>query len=467
MKKILIRAGISPFESMSVQEIISYNRIGLNVGNLVYLYSIYRALMVDDVELVPTRYIIKNLDVDKINEEYSAFVIPLADAIRNSYVDSFKRLTAVVNKLKIPCHIIGVGIRAPYNYIDKGITFDYDDVAYDFFKAILNKSPMIGVRGEITADYLKKIGFLPEKDFTVIGCPSFYCYGDEIKTKPLEISNDMKIAFNNNVISGEKVQKFLRRICSDYEDYYYFPQRIDELKTLYLGNNYKFKSKCEGYPDTAFDELYLKDKVKFYLNVYDWLDKLSQMDLSIGPRLHGNVAAILAGTPALWIAHDARMREIIDYHNLPHINHSDLNEDDTVSDILRKVDFEDISVGHKKRFEHYVDFLNKIGVDNIFKDYKNPELSAFDKRINETHKNIDSEVISVWNCDVAEIIRRRNLEIDMELGKKNSTDYEEELDEIAYLKKELAKTSNKLNEVKDELKEIKKSFWYRLIRKLR
>ncbi len=474
MKKILIRGGMSPFENMTIQEIISYNRIGFNVGNLVYLYSIYRALMVDDVEIVPTHYMVKNLDVDRINEECSAFVIPLADAIRNSYVGDFKRLTKFINKLKIPCHVIGVGIRAPYNYIDNGITFDYDDVAYDFFRAILNRSPMIGVRGEITAEYLKKIGFVPEKDFTVIGCPSFYCNGDELKLKPLKIDKNIKIAFNNNVMSGDNVQKFLRNICTTYQNHYYFPQRIDELKTLYLGDNYRFKRKCEGYPSTAFDELYIKDRVKFYVHVYDWLKELSQMDLSIGPRLHGNVAAALAGIPAVWILHDARMKEIVEYHHLPHIKQSDLNENDTLYDVLQGVDFEDISRGHRKRFEHYVDFLNKIGLNNIFDDYKNPKFSVFDRKINEMHENMDNEILSIWKCDTAEIIRRRNFETDMELGKKNLSDYENELSEIAYLKQELNmkankldETSQKLNVVKDELREIKKSFWYRVLRKLR
>lgn len=40
--------------------------------------------------------------------------------------------------------------------------YPYDDAAADFLKAVLNKSEMIGIWGEHTAEYLKRHGFVPE-----------------------------------------------------------------------------------------------------------------------------------------------------------------------------------------------------------------------------------------------------------------------------------------------------------------
>ncbi|WP_047596347.1 polysaccharide pyruvyl transferase family protein, partial [Salmonella enterica] len=81
--------------------------------------------------------------------------------------------TQLIRKLKIPVIVTGVGLRANYEpQLDEGFSFDED--VTNFVKAVLEKSAQIGVRGQITADYLKKLGFNAELDFRVIGCPSLY-----------------------------------------------------------------------------------------------------------------------------------------------------------------------------------------------------------------------------------------------------------------------------------------------------
>lgn len=55
-----------------------------------------------------------------------------------------------------------------------------------FVKAILNKSAILGLQGEITAAYLRKLGFTEEKDFTVIGCPVVFMNGDELEVEQSE-----------------------------------------------------------------------------------------------------------------------------------------------------------------------------------------------------------------------------------------------------------------------------------------
>lgn len=474
MKKILIRGGMSPFENQPIEDVIAYNRIGDNVGNLVYLYSIYRTLMVDDVEIVPTYYRTLSLDIDRINQECSAFVLPLADAIRNSFVGELQRLTQLINKLSIPCYLLGVGIRAPYNYEKNGISFKYDDLAYDFFKAVLNKSGMVGVRGEITADYLKKLGFVPETDYTVIGCPSLYGFGNDLKVRPVNVNKESNIAINNTVMAGEAVQRFLRGICDTYENHFYFPQRINELKTYYLGEDYKHLRKCIGYPDTVRDKLYTGNKIKMYMHVYDWINELAKMSVSIGPRLHGNVAAVLAGTPAVWIMHDARMRELVDYHKLPHIAAKDIGESDTLKTVLSRVDCLSISNGHKQRFEHYVDFLDKIGLNHIFKDYNSLKESRFDLEINTMHKDMNNEIISVWSCSKEELIDRHNAVIDAELKRQNKNavnDVYSESDflreQILDLKEQIKLKNEELKDTKRELREARRSLWYIFKRKIR
>ena len=143
------------------------NMIGGNVGNLIYAYSIYRNLTTEDVEIIPDRYRINEKDASEINKKYDAYIIPLADAFRESFVESLKKYTKLIEKLTIPVIVIGVGVKAPMNKrIENG--FPFDNVVKEFVKAVLKRSNMIGVRGQITADYLSYLGFTEGVDHTAV-----------------------------------------------------------------------------------------------------------------------------------------------------------------------------------------------------------------------------------------------------------------------------------------------------------
>lgn len=509
MKKILVRTGMSPFTDTPIPEIIAYNRIGGNVGNIVYAYSVYRGLMTDsDVELVPTEYLVSRLDVDRINEEFDSFIIPLADFIREDRVKEMKAMTNLIKKLKIPCHILGVGIRADYEYEKTGIEFREDKVAYNFFKAVLEKSSIIGVRGEITGDYLKKIGFTPEKDYTVIGCPSLFTYGEELRFKETVFSKDAKLAFNNSVKVGENIQKFLVRMTEQFKDFYYYPQLISELKTLYFGMPGRFDMEPPNYPKMIRHPLYNDNKVRFHTNYLSWKRDLEKRDFSIGPRLHGNVMAVHAGLPTIWIMHDARMRELVNYHNLPHIHADEVNEKTDVMELFSKIDYKSLLKGHGERFRHYVDFLDKNGIEHIYKDYGCPTVTPLDQKMKaEGMEDRDFSVSSFLNEDYDEIARRfdaydelfsrRRLEdlsvedeikkgLRAEIGslkKKKKADEEalkkltadiKKFDEAlhkteAELKnrtKELKETADKLKKTEAELAEAKHTFTFLVRRKI-
>lgn len=104
MKKILIRSGMLPTEVIGYERMIKENILGSNVGNLLYAYTIYRTLMIDEsVEFIPTRYRYNYSaeEIDRINEECSCFVIPLADAIRSTIVRLAVRFQRFLAKTKI------------------------------------------------------------------------------------------------------------------------------------------------------------------------------------------------------------------------------------------------------------------------------------------------------------------------------------------------------------------------------
>ena len=380
MKKILIRAGINPLAPPNDARIVTRNLIGGNVGNLIYANSVYRTLMVSgDTELICDNYSMDENDAPWINENCSAYIIPLADLFRESGKRERNRLRKLVKNLNIPCIILGVGIRAKNEKeIENGFSFDKD--VKNFVSTVLEKSPMLGLRGELTGKYLTKLGFREDKDFMVIGCPSMYTYGARLKRPagPLNITKDSAISVNASVVATNENLAFVFGILNEYKNSVFLPQRQGELLTLYTGRDYEHICNKPIYPIHITDDIYAQNRVKMFLQAKQWMDFLSTRELSIGCRMHGNIAAILAGTPTVIIPHDMRMKELIDYHKLPSLRPGEIKKCRTLEDVLERVDFNAMFTRHCENFERYRKFLEICGVNNIYADNDIVETAPYD-----------------------------------------------------------------------------------------
>lgn len=166
-------------------------------------------------------------------------------------------------------------------------SFPFDEDVKEFIKAVLDRSAKVGIRGEITASYLKRLGFREEIDFTVMGCPSMYTNGSELAVKQPKLTSESKISINASVVAPNHVNQFLRNVMNEFSDYYFLPQRLQELKMTFSGEPYVHKQKhAKDYPDSMLDEVYKENRVRCFLNAKSWFDFLKEMDLSIGGRLH-------------------------------------------------------------------------------------------------------------------------------------------------------------------------------------
>lgn len=425
MKNILIRAGMSPFDKFDVPHILLNNSIGGNVGNLVYQFSVFRTLMTEGTTITPDYYDYDPKCADEINEKYDMYVIPLADAFRKQFVPSLRKYTKLIKKLKIPVVVIGVGLRAPFEpKLNEGFPFDQD--VKEFVKAVLEKSNIIGVRGEITAKYLSRLGFREGVDHEVIGCPSMYAFGRELKIRETNITKDSMVCVNSSRLSPKHVLNFIARAMEEFPNYYFIPQWLKELQLTYVGYP-PLSESSKNYPDKMSHPAYMNNRVIFPLNVVTWLDFLRKADLSFGARLHGNIMATIAGTPSLMIPKDARMRELAEYHQLTHVMANEITDQTRLSDLIEKVDFQSPVKRQAQNFDHFVNFLNKNNLDHIYKENPHPTKVPFDEKL----KTVDPlpPVTPISGLSLEEIVKRwenyylvekeRNKEIEKKLAQKD------------------------------------------------
>lgn len=371
MGKVLMRAVMSPGKENKAADVITGNLIGNNTGNMIFAASMFRTVMTEDtqVDAIATNRSFTEEEIDRFNQEYECFIIPLANAFRASFVKELNYLTALVKKLNIPCVVTGVGIQAKLE-ADVSQSFSFDGAVKDFVRAVLGKSVIIGVRGEITGNYLKSLGYTEEKDYTVIGCPSMYMFGKKLPQARVNgLTKDSPVSINYKIDLPMKLHHLMERSKKELNNYHFIPQSIEELRLIYAGFPYpvsKHKKIPKTYPLSLASEVYRGDKVLGFVNVESWLSFLRGVDFSFGSRIHGNIAAVLAGTPCYIFAYDARICELADYHNIPFMPAKDITDTTNVFDVFEKTDFSSIQKGHEERFMHFLDFLNKNQIKHIY-----------------------------------------------------------------------------------------------------
>ena len=388
MKRILLWSVIPPFNEYSANEILARNMLGSNTGNLLFHYSAARALMTQPDTAYEIQFSSFGDRMDEIaarvNAQFDCFVIPLANAFRADYIPKLNALTQFVRKLKIPCVVIGVGVQASsMEKLREG--FAFDAAARDFVGAVLDHSALIGTRGTFTNEYLKHLGFSEERHFTAIGCPSMYMFGSDLpETVKKPLTAESKVSVNGKIESPAAIHALIARGCEELPNYWYVPQRIEELWMMHAGMPILRRRKWNlpEYIPVDFNNRLLREKRSVaFLNVPTWLEFMRGMDFSYGCNIHGNIAAYLAGVPGLVIARDLRVAELANYFEIPMVSQEELESRPSIREAYERADFSKVKAGHERRFAHYVDFLNANGLDHIFKNGGSVQDAPYDQRV--------------------------------------------------------------------------------------
>lgn len=463
MKKILMRSAMPIESDKNVSEILIYNMVGSNTGNLLYQNSIARVLMTEDTEITTlnTNRFFSDEEVERFNAEYDMFVIPLANALRISFMDCLEMLTNLVERLTIPCVVIGIGIQR--NLGSKQWSYPFDEAAAAFFKAVLDRSAIVGVRGEITAEYLSRLGFVAERDFTVIGCPSMYSYGDRLPAPRVkELTPESKVAVNFKADLPPKLYKVLRRNAAQFADSTFITQVVKEIKNLYIGYPYPKKEVEKGlpedYPIHFTNELMLQGKMVGFVDEASWVDYLKGRDFNFGSRIHGDIASILAGTPCVIFAGDCRVKELSEYHHIPHLAVSELDDGTDIFEVYQKADYGYLLKGHEERVSRYLDFLDKNKLERIDRESLNSKETPFDRLQSTWNK---AGAIRAFPACSLEEQERRIQEYIRVLERKGRRERKEFLVYREEAEKKLERSRNRRRELEEELNEIKSSRFYK------
>jgi hypothetical protein len=362
-RRILLRSPTSPFDVIWPMTVAEKNLIATNTGNLVFMFATHRLLATPGTEITPDRMRVDPKDADRINAEYDIYVAPFANAFRHVYEPILARWAALIERLRIPVVIPGVGAQAALDYRFESLR-PIDQTVKRFVRAVLDRAPTIGVRGEFTASYLHHLGF---DAVDVIGCPSMFLQGPvlRVEKQAAGLRADSRIAINGSPYRP-KMGQILAANAARYANLEYVAQDIGTLLLLVSGRAPEGLQASEGFPDGPDHPLIRDGRVRAFTHPWPWMDFLRGRDFTFGSRIHGNLVSLAAGTPAYVLAHDSRTLELARYFEVPHRPLPDVVPDVDAAELYEEADYGRLNSGHAARWATFDGFLRGHGLSTVF-----------------------------------------------------------------------------------------------------
>jgi hypothetical protein len=234
------------------------------------------------------------------------------------------------------------------------------------------------VRGDISRRYLRHLGF-PEDRIDVIGCPSLFTWGPDFRMTEREVRlrgrSKISLSFDHRIPGTAGL---LQATLEDYRRSTVYMQEQRGAQMVITGE--ETRPDWEGdarFPMKTTHPAFAEHRLVYFPTAWSWIRHLKGMDFAFGPRLHGTVAAILAGTPANLLVHDSRTLEVAEHHHLPHIPTEDLGDVRTAADLAGRQDPTAFNASYPELFARFTRFLKR---NELRSAYEAPgaALRAFD-----------------------------------------------------------------------------------------
>jgi hypothetical protein len=284
------------------------------------------------------------------SEKFDLIVLPLANLLTPWADEDLKAWASTTAKFlkdaQLPIMALGMGAQADIGD-DSRLSICPEIIG--LARVISEHSLSIGVRGEFSADVLKAIGV---KNTTVIGCPSNFLsesnsLGMQIQKRQNEGAPD-RIVFTGKDFDFQSttLHRSVQRRLFDYaelHDGFYIVQAEEAAVRLTrrdsgIPESIPYRDKLRNYlRPWDSEDVFSKRLSKRFISlphVAGWLEFLSSVDLSVGMRIHGSIAATQAGTPNLTIIHDMRTYELCETIGLPFVTMEKFVSDSYLGDTV-------------------------------------------------------------------------------------------------------------------------------------
>ncbi len=299
------------------------------------------------------------VDPTELADRYDRVVLALATHLhRRRDVSPLLRLVEAVD---LPVHAFSLGME---DYLDEDAVTgsalsDYrlDPTVHRLLSIVADRSDAIGCRGPWSAEVLAANGFDRVVPF---GCPSaFWQLTPDIAVSDpvIEPASTVGVFHRSLVDIPHLLHRIPLWLGQDFQDQALMTGDLQH-DTLLIEKNRRF---LEGRPGADVLHAVARSRGVWPRSYAEWIDRLVGASFVVGPRLHGCVAALAHGVPALLLTRDVRTREMVQSLGLPALPLQAAGQLD-LADLVRAVDLDAFRVRYRSAFAAYRGLLDRLGV---------------------------------------------------------------------------------------------------------
>jgi hypothetical protein len=356
---------VLPKAGMAASSILA--TVGMNTGNLLFTDALHRVIRPDQD---PSNY---RFDPGFVREHHDGIVIPAANWLNPR--SNFGELAKRIESTGLPCVIVGLGSQS---HSAEQLP-EVNEGTLNLLKVAAERSRSISVRGRYTAKVLAHLGI---RGFRITGCPSLLWRIDgpaRVEKKGFE-PNKVVLTGSRGIpnertfwpkIESSRLSLLMSRLAQQLDLDFVAQAELPDLDYLlgYAGNDNAssrdYLCKVFATDDWPVVERFIVERMKVFFNVPDWIDYLSTRSFTVGTRLHGAIASLLAGTPALLIAHDARTMESAQKLRIPVRDSTEFKKlgDFDLKQLYDDTDFSEFNRSGAKYFRNFAEFFEENEVD--------------------------------------------------------------------------------------------------------
>ena len=303
-------------EASTKKDLISQIRRIANTGNYLIGEGAAESLRGHDVTYLPFWHLANNRGsedlYERVNREFDLCVFASANLLRPGYSADLE--AEVFAKLKMPVVVMGIGIQRK-----EGLRELLPAGTLQFLEVLRKKESFFLTRGYFTAEFLREQGM---KFVKPTGCPSLYFAPNEMKRSLSALANPglaeaQKIAFGGYLGSvADTIVDAHALLKPDSVASYVVQDEVVAYNLALTGDDNdivydRASGRITGATEYKHSEKWQrKSELLVYFDTNQWRGAMSSRDLCFGRRFHGCIIGMQAGTPALMIAVDDRMREM-------------------------------------------------------------------------------------------------------------------------------------------------------------
>jgi len=326
-------------------------------------------------------------DIGSLNKKYSVCFVAFATHVHSTRDISL--YADVVEKLEMKVVALSLGVQDYLGAVEDDVSLSPSVIR--FLKAVSKKSNMIGVRGPYTAAILERNGF---GNVFPIGCPTVFSnlHSRFEISKPDSFKHPLVVYHRSVAKDSRRFMGSIDLLGQDFQDEAVFTENLcndTKLQTM----EKKIYESLDNY-----EEIYknINDRGIFPGSFDDWLAEIKSHDFIIGPRLHGNIAAILNGIPQLLFVRDLRMKEMVEMFDFPSIE-IEKAQNYSVEELYNLVDYSEFQRTYETRYHNFIHFLKVNEVEHNLEHVETKGFILLDKDILSKNRILQSQINSIAN----------------------------------------------------------------------